>query len=75
MLVLCPNHHVLLDLGVISISPEDKKTILHIDKNNSMHLRRLVIIKHELSAVALKYHYDKIHLNLYSKLYKSENKN
>lgn len=75
MLVLCPNHHVLLDLGVISIDPEDKKTILHIDKNNPLHLRRLVITKHELSAVALKYHYDKIHLNLYSKLYKSMNKN
>jgi predicted restriction endonuclease len=29
MLVLCPNHHKMFDLGVLAIDPTDNKTLLH----------------------------------------------
>lgn len=64
MLVLCPNHHKLFDLGVITFDPDDKelKTIIHVDKNHPLHNRKLALSKHELSPESIRYHHDTIFL-------------
>ena len=38
---LCPNHHVEFDRGNIAILPK-KKIVIHIDKDDEYHLKKLV---------------------------------
>lgn len=60
MIVLCPNHHTLMDMGIISIDPRDRKTILHVDENNALHKSKLSLLKHSLSDKCVQYHHDEI---------------
>ncbi|KUO53657.1 MAG: hypothetical protein APF76_18380 [Desulfitibacter sp. BRH_c19] len=64
MLILCPNHHTIFDLGVITISPEDLKTIIHADNNHHSNIATLKIIKHQISSTNVRYHYSNIFLPL-----------
>ncbi|MFI8716219.1 HNH endonuclease, partial [Brevibacillus brevis] len=60
MIVLCPNHHTLMDMGIITIDPWDRETILHVDKNNPLHKAKLTMVKHSLSEKCVQYHHDVI---------------
>ncbi|WP_340002069.1 HNH endonuclease [Oceanobacillus sp. FSL K6-0127] len=45
MIVLCPNHHTMMDMGIITINPREIGTILHVDENNPLHYKKLVLVK------------------------------
>lgn len=64
MIVLCPNHHTLMDMGIITIDPKDKESILHVDENNLLHNTKLVITKHQLSEECIQYHHDNIFISM-----------
>ncbi len=70
MLILCPNHHTLFDLGVIAISPEDLTTIIHVDGNNHLCGSKLRIVRHKISSTNVRYHYENIFLSLLRSLKK-----
>lgn len=63
MIVLCPNHHAMFDLGVIAIDPNDGVTILHIDKNDAISGKPVKQMKHNISSTYLRYHYQNIFLD------------
>lgn len=68
MLILCPNHHKIFDLGIITLDPEDMKTIIHVDKNNELNGKKLKIVKHNISPICVRYHYENIYMNLLKQL-------
>lgn len=68
MLILCPNHHTLFDIGAIAINPEDTKTLIHIDKNNRLNGTELKVILHKISSNYLRYHYENIYLPFLNKI-------
>ena len=68
LIVLCPNHHALFDLGIIAIDPENLNKILHIDINNEIHNKPIKIKKHAFGVEHVKYHYNKFFLPLRAKL-------
>lgn len=67
MLVLCPNHHVLFDLGVIAIDPINSKSLLHVEKSNPLNGKE-IIVKHNISKTCIRYHYQNIFLPLTKEL-------
>lgn len=62
MIVLCPNHHAMFDLGIIEIDPNDGMTILHVDENNALNGTNIKQMKHTISSTYLRYHYKNIFL-------------
>ncbi|HEY9206382.1 MAG TPA: HNH endonuclease [Candidatus Methanoperedens sp.] len=60
MIVLCPDHHAMMDYGVIAIEP-DTKEILSSDKLVVERGRELQLIKHTISKEFLEYHIDHIY--------------
>lgn len=68
MLVLCPNHHQLFDLGILALNPEDHKTLLHLDPKNPLHNKELNLSFHKLSSTCVRYHYEKVFLKLKKEL-------
>ncbi|MFK2825155.1 HNH endonuclease [Bacillus sp. B190/17] len=69
MLVLCPNHHQLFDMGILALDPENHTTILHVDEALPYH-QKLSLLKHRLSFTCVRYHYENIFLPLKTKLSK-----
>lgn len=67
MLVLCPNHHKMFDLGILSIDPIDSRTLLHINCNDNLDKKKIEF-KHLVSNVCIRYDYEHIYLNLVKKL-------
>ncbi|KGR73639.1 HNH endonuclease [Ureibacillus manganicus] len=61
MVVVCPNHHTLFDLGVLTIDPEDSKSILHVDVNNTLNQQEITL-KHTIDEHSLRYAYSNIFL-------------
>lgn len=61
MLVVCPNHHVLFDLGVLVIDPSNPKLLLHTDSTNKLHLQK-INLNHDLDVQSLRYAYSHIFL-------------
>jgi len=57
IIILCPNHHIEFDYGVIAIDPEDLQTILHKQEENQFHGRKIEA-KHQISKEYIQYHYD-----------------
>lgn len=62
MLVLCPNHHAMFDLGAIAIHPETYK--LYFINSNSFKVDENISIsilseKHKINPKYLKYHWEK----------------
>ena len=55
IIVLCPNHHVELDFGAITIDPISM-TISHIDKTNPLDGKK-VQLKHQIVDEYLEFHY------------------
>lgn len=62
MLVLCPNHHKMFDLGVLAIDPTDNKTLLHI-KSSDKFKNRNINFKHLVSSICIRYGYEHIYLS------------
>jgi predicted restriction endonuclease len=60
IIILCPNHHKLLDLGVISIDPHSMKKLVHVDSSNLLNNIEIRVLLHNLSGAAIQYHYDNI---------------
>lgn len=64
MIVLCPNHHKIFDMGIIALDPENHQRILHVDSNNPLNQKMLVASKHQLSSTQVRYHYENIFMPL-----------
>jgi predicted restriction endonuclease len=58
LLVLCPNHHVEFDYGIICVDP-DALTIKHINSTNTFNGEKLHCI-HRIDKQYLQYHFDNI---------------
>jgi predicted restriction endonuclease len=54
-MILCPNHHVEFDCGVIAIDPKTMR-IVHSDADNSFHEKDLVYTR-ELNMKYIEYHW------------------
>jgi hypothetical protein len=61
IVILCPNHHVEFDLGVIAIEPTSL-SIVHWDKSNPFHSKNLAYTRN-LKNEFLEYHYTKIFID------------
>ena len=61
MLLLCPNHNKMFDLGVLAIDPTDCKTLLHINSNDKFNGK--IIFKHLVSSICIRYGYEHIYLS------------
>ena len=59
MIVLCPNHHAMIDYGVIAIHP-DEMTVQSIEHNLPEHHKSLDARRHPLGSEFLEYHYTNI---------------
>lgn len=55
MLVLCPNHHAMMDCGVIAIHP-DKLVVVTIDDTVSDKGKGLQLLRHNVRSEFLEYH-------------------
>lgn len=70
MLVLCPNHHKIFDMGIIALDPENHERILHLDNKNPLNMKMLVTSRHRLSSTCIRYHYENIFMPLKKSLLK-----
>lgn len=57
LLILCPNHHVELDYGTISIDPSNF-TLSHINSEDELNGKNLSL-KHEIDSEYLEYHFSR----------------
>lgn len=63
IVILCPNHHMEMDAGVISISPTDGVTVHHAFEDNAVHEKPLTLMPgHTLGREYLQYHWDNLYL-------------
>lgn len=63
MLVLCPNHHKMFDIGIISLN--NKATnVIHIDDNDNLHNQPLKYSNHKLDMDCIQFHHDQYFLPL-----------
>ena len=61
IIILCPNHHVEFDYGVIAIDPENL-TVLHKDPKNPYFGKKIYIHpSHNLNKEYLRYHLERIY--------------
>ncbi|HZA25903.1 MAG TPA: HNH endonuclease, partial [Dehalococcoidia bacterium] len=63
MIVLCPNHHAMMDFGAIAIHP-DLLTVISTESTNSDHQKPLSLSSHSIDKEFLVYHLD----NIFSKV-------
>lgn len=73
MLILCPNHHKLFDLGFISIDPDKLDSTLYVDKSNVLHGAKFKLLRHKISPISVRYHYENIFLPLSRELWNNKN--
>jgi predicted restriction endonuclease len=59
MIVLCPNHHAMMDLGAIAIHP-DLLTVIASETSSSEHEKPLSLSSHSIDKQFLTYHLDNI---------------
>jgi len=55
LLILCPNHHVELDFGTVTIDP-NTMTLLHIDSTNPLNGKRIQM-RHMVDKSCLEFHF------------------
>ncbi len=67
MIVLCPNHHKMFDLGILAINPMDGSHLIHIDNRDSLN-EKFIEFKHIVSNTYIRYHYENIHKKLIQEL-------
>lgn len=56
LVVVCPQHHAMLDLGAIAINPES----LTIEHWASQKREKMKLLKHKLNSSSLNYHYRRL---------------
>lgn len=61
LIVLCPNHHIEFDYGVITIDADTKK-IKHVDNNNILNNKDLFYQRKDINYEYLKYHNERIYI-------------
>ncbi len=59
MIVLCPNHHAMMDFGAVAIHPENL-TVVSPTKTSPENRERLQLNSHPISRDSLQYHLDHI---------------
>jgi len=59
MVVLCPNHHAMMDYGVIAIHPDDL-AVRSMEHDSPDHRKPLDAQRHPLAREFLEYHYSSI---------------
>jgi predicted restriction endonuclease len=59
MMVLCPNHHSMMDLGAIAIHP-DLMTVIGSDDTFPEHQQRLQLLRHSIDRNFLEYHLETV---------------
>ena len=59
MIVLCPNHHAMMDFGALAIHP-DRLTLMSSDSASSENGLPLLLISHSIDREFLEYHVDNI---------------
>lgn len=55
MIVLCPNHHAMMDFGAIAIHPEHM-TLISVDTTYTEHQKPIELMKHPVDRDFLEYH-------------------
>ncbi|QGQ97921.1 hypothetical protein EHS13_25045 [Paenibacillus psychroresistens] len=64
MLVLCPNHHVMFDVGILALDPERIDQLIHIDKDNYLNGIKIINL-HDLSSQCIRYHFEQFFMPIY----------
>jgi predicted restriction endonuclease len=59
MIVLCPNHHAMMDFGAIAIHP-DQLTIISPESSYPQHPDPLQLVQHPIGKEFLEYHMENI---------------
>jgi predicted restriction endonuclease len=59
MVILCPNHHAMMDFGAIAIDP-DRLTIITVDRAIPEHNRPIQLSRHPIDRQFLEYHMETI---------------
>ncbi len=59
MIVLCPNHHAMMDFGALAIHPDDL-TVIGAAESSPGNRERLQLNSHQISRDSLEYHLDHI---------------
>jgi hypothetical protein len=59
MIVLCPNHHAIMDFGALAIHPE-RMTIIGANGNYPEHQQPLQLRNHSIDKDFLEYHLENI---------------
>ena len=59
MIVLCPNHHSMMDFGAIAIHP-DLLTVIGSDETHPEHQQKLQLMKHSIAREFLEYHLERV---------------
>ncbi|HPT77398.1 MAG TPA: HNH endonuclease [Defluviitaleaceae bacterium] len=54
VVILCPNHHALFDMGVITIDVAQRR-VIHIDPNDSLN-GSVLVLKHTINEEFVNYH-------------------
>lgn len=67
MIVLCPNHHKMFDLGILTLNPMDCTTLIHINDKDKFNGKKIVC-KHNLSNICIRYGYEHIYMKLVKEL-------
>jgi len=63
ILILCPNHHAMFDLGTIAINPEDGKSIIYLFGSNYTKEEKIITLLHNIDYKNIIYHFTKIFNN------------
>ena len=61
MIVLCPNHHSMMDFGAIAIHP-DQLTVIGSNETYPEHQQPLQLMSHSIGKDFLEYHMERIFL-------------
>ena len=57
ILILCPNHHIEVDYGTITINPKNLM-LIHIDEKNELHGKKIKL-RHKVNSEYLEFHFNK----------------
>lgn len=63
LLILCPNHHKLFDMGFLTIDPDVLNRTIYVDEKNILHNKEIKLL-HKISPICVRYHYENIFLPL-----------
>jgi len=59
IIILCPNHHIEMDYGILKIDPSNPDRVKHIDNTNPFH-NVTISQRHSLNIEILRYSYENL---------------